>query len=145
MQVDVDVYRRVAPVRAEPGNNAPSFFTEALGAWRELNSASHFLTAAAEVNNLVQTLPQLLHHKDDVAGILLSRVHMGAVLSLPALLDLLAVLARDLQGEYVHMLPRVLRTLAELLAQGGDRDPEVMEVSPARQHEGRGQEERGFS
>lgn len=36
---------------------------EGLGKWRELNSAAEFLSAAAAVNNLSQTLPLLLHHK----------------------------------------------------------------------------------
>ena len=42
-QIDVDVYRRVGPVRAEPWQGASSFFQEHLIKWRELNSASHFL------------------------------------------------------------------------------------------------------
>lgn len=42
-QIEVDVYRRVGPVRAEPWQGASSFFQEHLIKWRELNSASHFL------------------------------------------------------------------------------------------------------
>ena len=36
---------------------------EELGKWRERSTAPHFLTAAAAVQNLAQTLPQLIHHK----------------------------------------------------------------------------------
>ena len=36
-QVDVDVFRTLAPVRDAPRGGAPSFLNEALAAWRELN------------------------------------------------------------------------------------------------------------
>ena len=43
LQIDVDVYRRVGAVRAEPWQGASSFFQEHLIKGRELNSAEHFL------------------------------------------------------------------------------------------------------
>ncbi len=62
MQVDVDVYRR-APVRSEPLPGATSFFQEELQKMRELHTTAGFLQAAGVLNPLVQTLPQLVHHK----------------------------------------------------------------------------------
>lgn len=62
-QVDVDVYQQRAPVRSEPLPGASSFFQEELQKQRELHTAADFLQAAAALNPLVQTLPQLLHHK----------------------------------------------------------------------------------
>lgn len=41
---------------------------EGLAKWRELNSAEHWLAAAAELNPLTQSLPQLVHHRDEIAG-----------------------------------------------------------------------------
>ena len=48
LQIDVDVYRRVGAVRAEPWQGASSFFQEHLIKWRELNSAEHFLKVGWE-------------------------------------------------------------------------------------------------
>lgn len=56
------MYRR-APVRSEPLPGATSFFQEELQKLRELHTTSDFLQAAAALNPLVQTLPQLVHHK----------------------------------------------------------------------------------
>lgn len=62
MQVDVDVYRRAAGERQAPLPGAGCFAAEALGAWRELNTAADFAESAAEVHNWVQSLPLLVHH-----------------------------------------------------------------------------------
>lgn len=41
---------------------------EGLAKWRELNSAEHWLAAAAELNPLTASLAQLVHHRDEIAG-----------------------------------------------------------------------------
>ena len=61
--MDVDVYHQRAPVRTEPLPGAASFFQEALQRLRELHTTGDFLQAAAALNPLVQTLPQLVHHR----------------------------------------------------------------------------------
>lgn len=81
--------------------------------------------AAAELQPLCQSLPQLLHHRAAVLRILLSSLVPAARLSLPALLDLLASAARDLQAEFLPALPRVVRRLVALLDGGAEREPEV--------------------
>lgn len=81
--------------------------------------------AAAEVQNLCQTLPQLLHHREAVARILMGALEPAARLSLPALLALTAALARDLQQEFLPLLPRLVRRLVALLDGGAEREPEV--------------------
>lgn len=50
-------------MRAEPLPGATSFFQEELQKMRELHTTSDFLQAAAALNPLVQTLPQLVHHQ----------------------------------------------------------------------------------
>lgn len=66
LQVDVDVYRSVQKVRVEPSHGATSFLQEGLSRWRELNSAADWLRVAAELNDITQTLPQILHHEEQV-------------------------------------------------------------------------------
>jgi len=59
----VDVYRRAAGGRQAPLPGTAGFTAEALAAWRELNTAADFTEVAAELHNLVHSLPLLLHHK----------------------------------------------------------------------------------
>lgn len=107
-QVDVDVYRRVQPVRSEPLAGAASFFQEGLLKWRELNCAAVWLDVASRLHPVTQSLPQLLHHKGEVLGLLLGGIAApDAALSLPPLFDLVAQLARDLQDEFVPLFPSV--------------------------------------
>lgn len=108
----MDVYRRIGAVRTEPLGGASSFFQEALTKWRELNSAADWLAADHQLRALSQSLPQLLHHKEAAVDLLLAAVRPEAALSLPPVFDLLAVLARDLQQEYLPLLPRVLARCA---------------------------------
>lgn len=64
--MEVDVFRRAQRVRTQPLPGSESWAHEALQQWRELCSAGDWLDAAGEINNLIQTLPQLLHHKEEV-------------------------------------------------------------------------------
>ncbi len=43
-----------------------------------------------------------------VLGVLLGAVRVDAALSLPPVFDLVAQLARDLQGEFLPLFPRVI-------------------------------------
>ena len=72
------MYRSLGPKRSEPLPGSSSFFQEHLNKWRELNSAADFTEAAAALQPLVLTLPQLVHHKEEVLQVLLERLHMGA-------------------------------------------------------------------
>ena len=62
----MDVYRNLGPKRAEPLPGTTSFTQEALAKWRELCSAEHWLGAAGAITPLTQTLPQLVHHREEV-------------------------------------------------------------------------------
>ncbi|KAG2487780.1 hypothetical protein HYH03_013624 [Edaphochlamys debaryana] len=124
-EVEVDVYRSLVQTKAEPSGG--SWLSDGLAHWRELNSASHFLQAAAEVQNLCQSLPLLLLHRGTVEAILLGALEPAARLSLPALLDLVAAFARDLQAEFLPILPRLVRRLVALLDGGAEREPETIE------------------
>ena len=113
------MYRSLGPKRAEPLPGCSSFFQEGLAKWRELNSAEHWLGAAAALGPLSTSLAQLVHHRDDIAGILIDCLRMEALLSLEPALELLGTLARDLQADYLPLLPRVLGALADLVDAGG--------------------------
>ena len=118
VQVEVDVYRSLGPKRAEPLPGSTSFFQEGLNKWRELNSAEHWLAAASALSPLCQTLPLLVHHREEVLGVLLGGLRMEAALSLEPLLELIGTLARDLQADFLPALDSVLTALADLVDEG---------------------------
>ncbi|KAH9312457.1 hypothetical protein KI387_027492, partial [Taxus chinensis] len=125
-EVDVDVFRSLEPVKFEPTQGS-SFFHENLVRWRELNSAADFISLYEELMPVVQTLPQLLLHKEMIVAKLLSRVHMQARLSLEPILSLIAILSRDLREDFMPFLCQIIETSLNLLKSGGDRDPEIIE------------------
>ncbi|KAK9843296.1 hypothetical protein WJX74_009992 [Apatococcus lobatus] len=127
-EVHVDVYRSLAAVRAEPLPGSSSFFQEELGKWRERSTAPHFLTAAATVQNLTQTLPQLIHHKGAIMEALMGGLIMEGAESLQPLLGLSAAFARDLQADFVPFFPRLMQRLARLISSGLDRTPETVQL-----------------
>ncbi|KAH9571646.1 hypothetical protein CY35_02G105300 [Sphagnum magellanicum] len=125
-EVDVDVFRSLAPVKFQPTAGS-SFFHENLVQWRELNSAADFNDIYQQLLPLVQTLPQLLFYKDTVVECLLSRVHLSAALSLEPILSLVALLSRDLQEEFLLYIPQFFDACVGVLKEGADRDPELLE------------------
>eukprot|EP00850_Spirogloea_muscicola_P013633 SM000093S24444 [mRNA] locus=s93:494111:510484:+ [translate_table: standard] len=125
--VDIDVFRSLAPTPAAPAGTSTSFFHESLLRWRELNSAADFNTLYQELLPLVQTMPQLLHHRDAIVSALLSRMRLDAALSLDPILSLTAILARDLREDFLPFLPSVLGALTALLLSGADHDPDLLE------------------
>ncbi|KAL0018407.1 hypothetical protein WJX79_009395 [Trebouxia sp. C0005] len=125
-QVNVDVYRRLGDVRAEPLPGSSSFFQEQVAECRELNSTEQWLAVAAAVNPLAQSMPLLLHHQAQIVDILLSAIKLEAAISLPPILHVLSCLARDLQQDFLPYLPRVLTSLSDLVDSGADRHPELL-------------------
>jgi hypothetical protein len=53
-----------------------------------------------------------------VAGVLLRAMRMDAALALESVLGLTAALARDLQHEFLPLVPRVAAALADLVQEG---------------------------
>ncbi|KAJ7564583.1 hypothetical protein O6H91_02G024200 [Diphasiastrum complanatum] len=125
-EVDVDVFRSLTPIKFEPSGGS-SFFHENLVRWRELNAAADFIGIYEELLPLVQTLPQLVLHKETIVDRLLSRLHLSAMLSLEPILSLMAILSRDLREEFTPFTSRFIDACCELLQSGGDRETELLE------------------
>ncbi|KAL6881997.1 hypothetical protein ACP4OV_011469 [Aristida adscensionis] len=125
-EIDIDVYRSLHAVKAEPSSGS-SFFLDALMEWRELNTAEDFISFYEEMIPLVQTLPQIVLHREKLFSALLQRVNMSARLSLEPILMLIAALSRDILEEFMPFLPRHANAVLALLNDGGDRDPEILE------------------
>jgi U3 small nucleolar RNA-associated protein 20 len=125
-EIDIDVYRSLHAVKAEPSSGS-SFFIDALVEWRELNTAEDFISFYEEMIPLVQTLPQIVLHREKLFSALLLRVNMSARLSLEPILMLITALSRDILEDFLPFLGRHANAILALLNDGGDRDPEILE------------------
>uniref|UniRef100_A0A453EZ34 HTH arsR-type domain-containing protein n=2 Tax=Aegilops tauschii subsp. strangulata TaxID=200361 RepID=A0A453EZ34_AEGTS len=125
-ELDINVYRSIDEVKAEPSSGS-SFFLDALVEWRELNTAEDFISFYDEMIPLVQTLPQIVLHREKIFSGLLQRVNMAARLSLEPIFMLIAEFARDILEEFLPFLARHASAILALLSDGGDRDPEILE------------------
>nr|CAD1819808.1 unnamed protein product [Ananas comosus var. bracteatus] len=125
-EIDIDVFRSLEPVKLEPSSGS-SFFRESLLQWRELNTAEDFISFYEKMMPLVQTLPQIILHRELIFSELLKRLNMKARLSLEPILMLIASFSRDVLEEFLPLLQRLTNSLVDLLTNGGDRDPEVLE------------------
>ncbi|GAB2249577.1 hypothetical protein Droror1_Dr00012936 [Drosera rotundifolia] len=130
--IEIDVFRSLQPVKAEPSTGS-SFFLDCLDQWRELNTAKDFISFYNEVKPLVHTLPMIMLHQEFILSKLLSRLHMVAHLSLEPILRLIAELSRDLDFlpdtpvSCFRFLGRICESLLCLLKEGADREPEIIE------------------
>ncbi|EES00968.2 hypothetical protein BDA96_03G215700 [Sorghum bicolor] len=125
-EIDIDVYRSLHTLKAEPSSGS-SFFLDAIVEWRELNTAEDFISFYEEMIPLVQTLPQIVLHREKLFSALVQRVNMSARLSLEPILMLIAALSRDILEDFLPFLGRHASALLSLLNDGGDRDPEILE------------------
>ena len=126
--MEVDVYRSLGSKRSEPLPGNTSFFQERLNTWRELCLAADWMEAASELTPISHTLPQILHHKSVILNILIARLRPEAALSLEPILDLIGALSRDLQADFLPHLDDVIRSLADLIDAGIDREPELLQL-----------------
>ncbi|KAI3979780.1 hypothetical protein MKX01_013875 [Papaver californicum] len=125
-EIDIDVYKNYDTRKSEPSEGS-TYVKDCLVEWRELNTAEDFISFYEEMMPWVQTLPQVLQMKDGILTKLLNRLQLQARLSLQPILRLIAALSRDLQKDFLPILPRVADSLFLLLESGADREPEVVQ------------------
>ncbi|KAJ9555652.1 hypothetical protein OSB04_010266 [Centaurea solstitialis] len=125
-EIDVDVFRSLDPLKAEPSEGS-SFFRDCLVEWRELNTAEDFISFYEEMLPLVQTLPQIILQKESILTKLLSRLEMKGRLSLEPILRLLAALSRDLLEDFIPFLGKVADSMVLLLSSGAERESDIIE------------------
>ncbi|KAG9451956.1 hypothetical protein H6P81_004860 [Aristolochia fimbriata] len=125
-EIEIDVFRNLDHLKTEPSEGS-SFFRDSLLYWRELNTAEDFISFYEEMMPWVQTLPQILLYKDTIISKLLCRLKMQAALSLEPILRLIASLSRDLLEDFLPFLQKIVDSLLDLLKNGGDREPEILE------------------
>lgn len=74
-----------------------------------------------------QSLPQVVLHQSQLLDGITKRLHPGAQYAIPALVSLAAELCRDLRGDFMPLLPHYLDAITNVLREGLEHDPEVLE------------------
>ena len=99
------------------------YFKEELQRWSELNLTLDFKEWSRKIYPLVQTLPQLIHHLEEIVGILVTGIKTVSELSLEPLFGLTAILARDLRGEILPYFKEIFLAIVGLM---DNSKPELM-------------------
>ncbi|CEP63954.1 Utp20p LALA0_S09e06238g [Lachancea lanzarotensis] len=92
-----------------------SHFLASFEHWEDINLSAGFTSFTDDVRPLVQTLPQLLFHEDQVFDHLHDKISLHDEHSLQPLLDLLSQFCHDLGPDFMKFYEKAMRMLTNLL------------------------------
>lgn len=137
--IDIDIHRDVDGLVYTLGDKPASesqlgihasFFTERLFHWKMMDTSIHFKQFLSEMmdneNPIATSLPLVLLHKEKISRIIVKHLMIPGSLAVTALVDLIAVLAKDLRSEfYPECFQIVCKALIEIL---DPKFPKLVEV-----------------
>lgn len=125
----LDPIRRVRrhDIDAEDLSASTSYFKLGLEKWQELNISGGFVDFSQEVLPMCDSLPQILHFENKIAGILLTYIDKREKESLQPLLELLTDFAHDLGTRFESHYGKALDLITSIA--GSQQDIEVIEWS----------------
>ena len=117
-KLSIDPIRRSRPVEFEATDSSEShsFFKAALERWKDLNLSENFGGFVKDVRPICDSLPQIIHHHEDIFGMILRHVEKRDALSLEPLLDLLSSFAHDLGARFEVHFGAAVALVASLAA-----------------------------
>ncbi|CDO94855.1 unnamed protein product [Kluyveromyces dobzhanskii CBS 2104] len=92
-----------------------SHFLSSFEHWKDINLSGNFGSFMNEVEKLVQTLPQLLYHEEEIFTSLEQHIDKHDERSLQPLCDLLAQFCHDLGPDFMKFYERAVKSLISLL------------------------------
>ena len=128
-KIRIDPIRRSRPLDVHDTESSleNSYFRTALERWKDLNVSANFTSFVREVQPQCDSLPQLIHHHEDIMSKLNFFIGKRDALSLEPLLDLLASYAHDLGSRFEIHFGAAVTLVASLAAT--HLDVEVIEWS----------------
>jgi U3 small nucleolar RNA-associated protein 20 len=97
-----------------------SYFKTSLDEWRELNASEPFTAFSRQIAPLCESLPQIIHHSDRIAELLITYIEKGDTWSEEPLLSLMAHFAHDLGSRFEKHFEQVVKTVSQLAAKHAD-------------------------
>jgi U3 small nucleolar RNA-associated protein 20 len=120
-KINIDPVRRVRRNGLEDDLSATdSYFKTSLDEWRELNLSDNFTTFAQNVQPLCDTLPQLLHHEDEIMDLMVEYIEKRDANSLEPILSLLAHFAHDLGARFEKHFARAVTLVTQVASKHSD-------------------------
>uniref|UniRef100_A0A8C4U4T8 UTP20 small subunit processome component n=1 Tax=Falco tinnunculus TaxID=100819 RepID=A0A8C4U4T8_FALTI len=121
--VNIDIIHRIDRTGSY-AEEVETYFFEGLRKWRELNLTQHFVQFYNEVANKCQSFNQLVYYQSDIVQSLKTHLQVEGSLAYQPLLDLVAHLARDLQGDFYPHFHDFFLAIIKLL---DTQDTELLE------------------
>ncbi|CAI8031672.1 Small subunit processome component 20 homolog [Geodia barretti] len=112
--IKIDVVHQTRTTSTDAPDESETFFGTALHKWRELNCTSSFVQFHGKVVSCSKSLPQLVHHKDEILTALLDHLQSSDTLAHEPLLDLVVQLARDIQSDFYPHFTSVFPVLVSV-------------------------------
>lgn len=92
-----------------------SHFLASYQHWRDINMSADFTKFADDVESMIQTLPQILYHADEIFALLENHINKHDEKSLQPLTDLLSQFCHDLGPDFMKYYTRAVMLLIGLL------------------------------
>lgn len=126
-KLKIDPIHRVRRASFGEDDETSSFFRSALDHWVEMNLSDNFSQFARRVNNLSETLAQILYHEEKIMALLVEFIEKRDQNSIEPLMSLLAQFARDLGVRFEKHFATSVTLVASVAAT--HPDVEVVEWS----------------
>jgi U3 small nucleolar RNA-associated protein 20 len=97
-----------------------SFFKSSLDRWIDSNLSDQFTKFVKDVELLSESLPQILHHENEISDLLLNAIENGTSVSLEPLLDLISQLAHDLGPRFEAHFARSVSVVTHVASTNPD-------------------------
>lgn len=103
-----------------------SYLRNGVERWTDINITQNYVEFKRAVLPLCDSLPQILHHADQIMALLGAHIEAADRESLEPLLDLMTAFARDLGQRFEKYYGRALELVRETIFRGGSTDAEVI-------------------
>lgn len=129
LRLKIDPVRRKRDHEGREGltDERATYFGRSLARWRDLNLSHTFVSFAAKVSPLSDSLPLLLHNQEQVITLLVEHIEKRDALAMEPLLNLMSDFAHDLDSRFESHFQLAVRTISEVAAK--HPDPAVVEWS----------------
>ncbi|KAJ1752902.1 U3 snoRNP protein [Coemansia sp. RSA 1821] len=112
-EIEINVSRRI--IRDFDAPEEDSYFAEGVKKWNELNCTKDYTEFLRRVTKYQRSLAQVLYHKNEIVEILQDYMSMDHELVVEAILDLVTLLARDLQDEILPYYEKLVQRITPLI------------------------------
>ncbi|KAJ3068043.1 U3 snoRNP protein, partial [Rhizoclosmatium hyalinum] len=102
-------------IHASNSDAVECFFVDGISHWQDLNMTAEFTAFRREVYHKAQSLELVLYHQKEIVELIIKYLEIPKSGAAEPLLNLVTLLARDLQEEFFPYFPSVLKSILTLI------------------------------